>query len=147
MNGQQNIKLPNSHNKLFLVIFFFFVSCISTEDPRSSLKAPSIQAPESINSLEKITSNLPPVFAPEVTSSVKIINRSNLNLRDVHLNILDSNNNYFYSGNAMGFKNLIQKSGLSMGGNKFIRIQKIYKNKTSEIKKEVSTNKPLEIII
>ena len=100
-----------------------------------------------MSSLEEITNRLPPIFTPEVTASVKIVNRSNLNLKEVHLNILDSNNNYFYSGNALGLKNLIQKSGLSIGGNNSIKIQKIYNNKTLETKLKVPKNKPLEIII
>ena len=56
-------------------------------------------------------------------------------------------NNYFYSGSALGLKNIIKKSGLSIGGNKEIKIQKFYGYKRTITRKKIPNNSPLIILI
>ena len=144
---QRTIIFISVFSKILVLPFLLLTSCLDLKSSKNSDNAALDTSPKHLSSLEEITNRLPPIFTPEVTASVKIVNRSNLNLKEVHLNILDSNDNYFYSGNALGLKNLIQKSGLSIGGNNSIKIQKIYNNKTLETKLKVPKNKPLEIII
>ena len=96
--------------------------------------------------VEAVLRKLPAVFEPSLSAHITFDNVNNVNLRDVHLTVSDSSSGTFYSGNALGLKNLANRGIIKLGREKYVTVYQIRGGSESQIEYKIK-NKKLEIVI